>query len=81
MAYEDVFHTFVAAIFYVGKGKRSRPYAHLHEAISLKKVSLERALRKPAELEKLLVNSLLCPVDFTPSSLVFLIPFSTRATL
>ncbi|XP_050401049.2 uncharacterized protein LOC126817919 [Patella vulgata] len=30
----DIFCTFVAAIFYVGKGKRSRPYTHLYEAIS-----------------------------------------------
>jgi hypothetical protein len=39
MAYEDIFHTFVAAVFYVGKGKRSRPYAHLHEAVNLTKVN------------------------------------------
>ena len=29
----DVFNTFISAIFYVGKGKRARPYSHLHEAI------------------------------------------------
>lgn len=39
MAYEDIFHTFVAAVFYVGKGKRSRPYAHLYEAAYKSKVS------------------------------------------
>ncbi|ESP05479.1 hypothetical protein LOTGIDRAFT_102206 [Lottia gigantea] len=34
MADGDVFCTFVAAIFYIGKGKRSRPYTHLYEAIT-----------------------------------------------
>ncbi|KAJ8374687.1 hypothetical protein SKAU_G00052670 [Synaphobranchus kaupii] len=29
----DCFRTFVSAIFYVGKGKRSRPYSHLYEAL------------------------------------------------
>lgn len=28
------FKTFLLAIFYIGKGKRSRPYCHLYEAIS-----------------------------------------------
>lgn len=27
------FETFVRAVFYVGKGKRSRPYSHLYEAL------------------------------------------------
>ncbi|XP_073492964.1 ankyrin repeat and LEM domain-containing protein 1 isoform X2 [Phyllobates terribilis] len=30
----DCFRTFVSAIFYVGKGKRSRPYCHLYEALN-----------------------------------------------
>ncbi|OWF34866.1 uncharacterized protein LOC110443652 [Mizuhopecten yessoensis] len=30
----DTFRTFVSAIFYVGKGKRARPYCHLYEAIN-----------------------------------------------
>ena len=30
----DRFRIFVESIFYVGKGKRSRPYSHLYEAIS-----------------------------------------------
>ncbi|XP_041373213.1 uncharacterized protein LOC121386397 [Gigantopelta aegis] len=30
----ETFKIFIAAIFYVGKGKRSRPYSHLYEAIS-----------------------------------------------
>ncbi|KAJ8278641.1 hypothetical protein COCON_G00057070 [Conger conger] len=29
----ECFRTFVRAIFYVGKGKRSRPYSHLYEAL------------------------------------------------
>ena len=36
---DDVFRVFVMAIFYVGKGKRSRPYAHLNEALQSSKVS------------------------------------------
>lgn len=34
MSPEDVFRVFILAIFYVGKGKRSRPYAHLNEAMN-----------------------------------------------
>lgn len=30
---QESFHTFIKAIFYVGKGKRSRPYSHLYEAL------------------------------------------------
>uniref|UniRef100_A0A6J0SS47 Ankyrin repeat and LEM domain-containing protein 1 isoform X1 n=1 Tax=Pogona vitticeps TaxID=103695 RepID=A0A6J0SS47_9SAUR len=30
----ECFRTFVSAIFYVGKGKRSRPYSHLYEALN-----------------------------------------------
>ncbi|KAG8454690.1 hypothetical protein GDO86_001057 [Hymenochirus boettgeri] len=30
----DCFRTFVNSIFYVGKGKRSRPYCHLYEALT-----------------------------------------------
>ena len=29
----EAFGTFVRAVFYIGKGKRSRPYAHFKEAI------------------------------------------------
>ncbi|XP_048833330.1 ankyrin repeat and LEM domain-containing protein 1 [Brienomyrus brachyistius] len=29
----ECFHAFVNAIFYIGKGKRSRPYSHLYEAL------------------------------------------------
>ncbi|XP_069832753.1 uncharacterized protein [Dendropsophus ebraccatus] len=30
----DCFRTFISAVFYVGKGKRSRPYSHLYEALT-----------------------------------------------
>jgi hypothetical protein len=33
----EAFRCFILSIFYVGKGKRSRPYAHLHEAIKYAK--------------------------------------------
>uniref|UniRef100_A0A3Q3DWL1 Zgc:85936 n=1 Tax=Hippocampus comes TaxID=109280 RepID=A0A3Q3DWL1_HIPCM len=33
MTLQDCFQTFVNAVFYVGKGKRSRPYSHLYEAL------------------------------------------------
>lgn len=31
----QTWHTFLSAIFYVGKGKRSRPYQHLYDAVEL----------------------------------------------
>lgn len=43
MTAEDVFRVFIMSIFYVGKGKRSRPYAHLNEALNSAKVK-ERSL-------------------------------------
>lgn len=33
MPSDDAFRVFIMSIFYVGKGKRSRPYAHLNEAL------------------------------------------------
>ncbi|XP_037326160.2 ankyrin repeat and LEM domain-containing protein 1 [Pungitius pungitius] len=33
MTLQECFQTFTNAIFYVGKGKRSRPYSHLYEAL------------------------------------------------
>ncbi|TTF56867.1 Ankyrin repeat and LEM domain-containing protein 1 [Bagarius yarrelli] len=33
MTPQECFQTFVSSIFYVGKGKRSRPYSHLYEAL------------------------------------------------
>ena len=39
MPSDDTFRVFIMSIFYVGKGKRSRPYAHLNEALQSTKVS------------------------------------------
>ena len=30
----NIWKCFLSSIFYIGKGKRCRPYAHLHEAVS-----------------------------------------------
>ncbi|XP_068089871.1 ankyrin repeat and LEM domain-containing protein 1 isoform X2 [Hyperolius riggenbachi] len=35
----DCFRTFIRAVFYVGKGKRARPYCHLYEALTFFKDS------------------------------------------
>ncbi|XP_057670711.1 uncharacterized protein LOC130902523 [Diorhabda carinulata] len=32
---QEVWKTFLSAIFYIGKGKKTRPYAHLYEAVNL----------------------------------------------
>ncbi|KAJ8924360.1 hypothetical protein NQ315_007156, partial [Exocentrus adspersus] len=32
---KEMWELFLSAVFYVGKGKRSRPYSHLYEAVSL----------------------------------------------
>ncbi|XP_057211432.1 ankyrin repeat and LEM domain-containing protein 1 isoform X2 [Triplophysa rosa] len=33
MSPKECFRTFINAVFYIGKGKRSRPYSHLYEAL------------------------------------------------
>ncbi|XP_065146952.1 uncharacterized protein [Paramisgurnus dabryanus] len=33
MSPKECFQTFISAVFYIGKGKRSRPYSHLYEAL------------------------------------------------
>lgn len=33
LPFEEVWKTFIDSIFYVGKGKRSRPYSHLYDAV------------------------------------------------
>lgn len=33
LQFDKVWKTFLASIFYVGKGKRSRPYSHLYDAV------------------------------------------------
>lgn len=55
MSPEDVFRVFILAIFYVGKGKRSRPYAHLNEAMNSAKVHRD-AMRIAILDIKLLIN-------------------------
>ncbi|XP_078525265.1 ankyrin repeat and LEM domain-containing protein 1 isoform X2 [Lissotriton helveticus] len=42
----ECFRTFVSAVFYVGKGKRSRPYSHLYEALKHYKTSTKQACSK-----------------------------------
>lgn len=32
---KEIWETFLSSIFYVGKGKRARPYSHLYEAVNL----------------------------------------------
>ena len=44
---DEVFRVFIMAIFYVGKGKRSRPYAHLNEALNSTKVSEKHLMFNP----------------------------------
>jgi len=45
---QDLFRTFLASIFYIGKGSRSRPFQHLYEAIKKTKPG-----RKKKESEKI----------------------------
>ena len=35
----EIFRCFIRSIFYVGKGKESRPYEHLHDAMKMKKLN------------------------------------------
>ncbi|XP_064609729.1 uncharacterized protein LOC135473770 isoform X2 [Liolophura sinensis] len=42
----ETFKIFISAIFYIGKGKRSRPYCHLYEAIKHRK---SPQIKKPSE--------------------------------
>uniref|UniRef100_A0A674I6S2 Ankyrin repeat and LEM domain containing 1 n=1 Tax=Terrapene triunguis TaxID=2587831 RepID=A0A674I6S2_9SAUR len=42
----DCFRSFVSAIFYVGKGKRSRPYSHLYQALTHYKGGKKQACPK-----------------------------------
>ena len=59
MSEMDTFKTFVSAIFYIGKGSRSRPYAHLHDTLRVWK-SMGRgeqiAMPKNVNLDKPLPN-------------------------
>jgi ankyrin repeat and LEM domain-containing protein 1 len=44
-----VFRIFIASIFYVGKGTRSRPYAHLYDALKIWKADSENTKKKVKE--------------------------------
>ncbi|KAB7498851.1 Ankyrin repeat and LEM domain-containing protein 1, partial [Armadillidium nasatum] len=47
----DQFRTFLSAIFYIGKGSKTRPYSHLYEALKdSSKYSENRKLRKIKEI-------------------------------
>ena len=39
----EKFSCFIRSIFYVGKGKESRPYEHLHDAVKMKKSNVQAA--------------------------------------
>ncbi|XP_030748225.1 ankyrin repeat and LEM domain-containing protein 1 [Sitophilus oryzae] len=47
---EKIWETFLSAIFYVGKGKRSRPYQHLYDAVQLWKTQESPSSKKIAVL-------------------------------
>lgn len=56
MSKNNVWEKFISSIFYVGKGKRSRPYNHLYDAIKL--YSLEnKQLAERLESQRNQVNS------------------------
>ncbi|KAF2882128.1 hypothetical protein ILUMI_24050 [Ignelater luminosus] len=46
MSSEEIWKAFLSSIFYVGKGKRNRPYLHLYEAVSLWRQKDNRNLNK-----------------------------------
>lgn len=46
----DVWKQFIDSIFYVGKGKRSRPYSHLYQAVSLYNNGITRSSDKKIQL-------------------------------
>ncbi len=46
MTKEEIWRKFLDSIFYVGKGKRSRPYAHLYDAIKLYSLENEMLARR-----------------------------------
>ncbi|XP_028408173.1 ankyrin repeat and LEM domain-containing protein 1-like [Dendronephthya gigantea] len=48
----EAFRCFILAIFYVGKGKRSRPYAHLHEAVKYSKSKANQKIEHIIEIWK-----------------------------
>ncbi|XP_058233169.1 ankyrin repeat and LEM domain-containing protein 1 isoform X2 [Hemibagrus wyckioides] len=71
MTPHECFQTFISSIFYVGKGKRSRPYSHLYEALEYfkgDKSSKTAALQLhfvPTGDEKVMSEEDLSTVDFS----------------
>nr|XP_033809829.1 ankyrin repeat and LEM domain-containing protein 1 [Geotrypetes seraphini] len=46
----ECFHIFVSAIFYVGKGKRARPYCHFYEALTHYKTGRKQTCPKVQQI-------------------------------
>ena len=53
----DYSQVFVAAVFYIGKGQRGRPYAHFYEALSAGKPAPEIKHQTPRKAAKKGVSS------------------------
>jgi len=51
---QELWRTFIAAVFYIGKGSRSRPFQHLYEAIKLLKTDSKK--KKVSEKIKIIHN-------------------------
>ncbi|XP_072261252.1 ankyrin repeat and LEM domain-containing protein 1 isoform X2 [Pyxicephalus adspersus] len=45
LSFPQCLRTFVQAVFYVGKGKRARPYCHLYESLTHYKGSIKQVLK------------------------------------
>lgn len=55
----ECFHTFINAIFYIGKGKRSRPYSHLYEALEYHRGDKTSRVRYSVNTTPMLLKELL----------------------
>lgn len=57
MEAHEIWKQFLASIFYVGKGKSSRPYAHLYEAMELNRLrgqEVPKKMKDRAKVERIL---------------------------
>lgn len=52
MESHQIWRQFLSSIFYVGKGKSSRPFAHLYEAMELHRVQSEKCPEKTKDRKK-----------------------------
>ncbi|RUS84561.1 hypothetical protein EGW08_007656 [Elysia chlorotica] len=51
----EVFKTFICSIFYIGKGKRARPYCHLHEAVrQMNKANANNSCKSNKKVEQVI---------------------------